>query len=94
MSGELLRAMTLAGGSGCTVVSSGGSVRCVYGEDIDLAAIGSMNITRASHVEPDERGQWWAEIVEGPKLGPFPRRSDALAAEVAWLTEQRLAASR
>ena len=73
------------------VVDIRGAVRCVYAEDLDLAAIGSVRITRASHVEPDEAGRWWADIAPagGPILGPFARRSAALAAERQWL-EQNL----
>jgi hypothetical protein len=64
-----------------------GEVQCVYGEEIDLAAIGLLEITRASHVEPDSQGRWWADLTPagGPLLGPFSRRSDALATEHAWL---------
>jgi len=66
-----------------------GEVQCVYGEEIDLAAIGVVRIARASHVEPDARGRWWADLTPsgGPVLGPFSRRSEALAAERAWLEE-------
>ena len=69
------------------IVDRTGQVRCVYGECIDLAALGRAEITRASHVEPDGQGHWHADLrpVGGPVLGPFPRRSDALEAEVAWL---------
>jgi hypothetical protein len=69
------------------LVRPDGHVQCVYGEEIDLAAIGAVRIARASHVEPDARGRWWADLapVSGPVLGPFSRRSDALAAERAWL---------
>ena len=35
------------------VVSVGGDVRCIYGEELDLREIGKLQITRASHVEPD-----------------------------------------
>jgi hypothetical protein len=54
---------------------------------IDLAAMGRPVITRASHVEPDASGRWLADLspVGGPLLGPFARRSEALAAESAWL---------
>ena len=72
------------------VVHPDGDVTTLYTELLDLSALGAMNIARASHVEPDASGQWFADIVNGPKLGPFARRSEALAAEVAWLTEHRL----
>ncbi len=65
-------------------------VRCLYDEAIDLAALGRLSITRASHVEPDDAGQWFADLapVSGPRLGPFDRRSEALEAERAWLGSQ------
>jgi len=64
-----------------------GTVRAVYAEDIDLGVLGRPTITRASHVKPDEQGHWIAHLtpVCGPVLGPFRRRSQALAAEQAWL---------
>jgi hypothetical protein len=69
------------------IVRSGGSVACIYDEAIELAALGSLSIRRASYVEPDGSGLWFADLsrVGGPRLGPFGRRSDALAAELAWL---------
>jgi len=64
-----------------------GVVRCVYDEALDLSCLGLVSIRRASHVEPDEVGHWWADLgpLAGPKLGPFQRRSQALAAESQWL---------
>ena len=38
------------------VVHAGGDVRCVNGEALDLREIGKLQITRASHVEPDRDG--------------------------------------
>ncbi len=69
------------------VIEPGGTVRTVYSEVIDLTALGQADIRRASHVEPDAGGRWWADLspVGGPRLGPFRRRSDALAAEASWL---------
>jgi hypothetical protein len=69
------------------VIEPGGAVRCIYSEAINLAALGSSTITRASHVEPDQQERWWADLspVNGPRLGPFNLRSEALAAEHAWL---------
>ena len=72
------------------VVRPNGDVTTLYTELLDLSALGAMNIARASHVEPDGSGQWFAQIIDGPKFGPFSKRSEALAAEVAWLTEHRL----
>jgi hypothetical protein len=74
------------------VVDPEGRVRSLYSEAIDLAALGSLAITRASSVEPDGDGRWHADLraVNGPVLGPFERRSEALAAEVAWLEEHWL----
>ena len=69
------------------VVKPTGIACCIYGEVIDLSAIGTLVVKRASHVEPDDRGEWLADLspVEGPILGPFVRRSAALAAEQDWL---------
>ena len=72
------------------VIRPNGDVTTLYTELLDLSALGAVNIARASHVESDQSGQWFADVIDGPKLGPFPRRSEALAAEVAWLTEHRL----
>jgi len=73
-------------------VEPGGVVRCLYAEAIDLAALGSLSIRRASHVEPDEEGRWCADLspVGGPLLGPYASRSAALEAERAWLEEHWL----
>jgi hypothetical protein len=69
------------------VVEPGGLVRCLYGEVVDLARLGVLSIRRASHVEPDSQGAWWTDLspLGGPRLGPFPQRSLALAAEQTWL---------
>jgi hypothetical protein len=69
------------------LISPHGIVSTIYSEEIDLTAIGRTTIRRASHVEPTSDGMWTADLspVGGPVLGPFARRSDALAAEVNWL---------
>ena len=74
------------------VIERSGAVRCLYSEAIDLSTLGVLNIQRASHVEPDDAGNWWADLspVAGPKLGPFPRRSEALQAEEDWLNQHLL----
>ncbi|MBI1249044.1 hypothetical protein GC197_14530 [bacterium] len=77
------------------VVSPAGEIRCLYDETIDLHTLGKVSISRGSFVEPNEHGQWIADLepVQGPKLGPFDKRSDALAAEVVWLQEHWLSRS-
>lgn len=69
------------------VVKPDGNSRCLYGEFIDLRALGKLAIARGSFVEPSADGQWTADLspVNGPMLGPFPSRSEALEAERAWL---------
>jgi len=69
------------------VVGVDGGVRCIYDESLDLREIGKLQITRASHVEPDAEGYWWADMgpVGGPVLGPFGSRGEALVAERGWL---------
>jgi len=74
------------------VITPVGDLRYLYDESLNLSTLGSMHIQRGSHVEPDFAGQWFADMspVSGPRLGPFPRRSDALSAEVAWLRDHWL----
>ena len=74
------------------LVEPGGAVRCIYSEQVDLSALGRPTIRRGSHVEPTEDGRWTADLspVNGPVLGPFDCRSQALAAEVRWLEEHWL----
>ncbi len=72
------------------VVGVDGSVRCIYDEALDLREIGKLQITRASHIEPDRDGFWWADMgpVDGPVLGPYGSRTEALGAERGWLVGQ------
>ncbi len=69
------------------VVGVDGMARCIYDEVLDLRELGKLQITRASHVEPDAEGYWWADMgpVDGPVLGPFRNRTEALGAERGWL---------
>jgi len=69
------------------IVHADGSLHCLYDEMLDLSQIGPVSIRRASHVEPTHQGQWQADLspMDGPVLGPFPLRSEALTAEVEWL---------
>ena len=73
------------------VVDRRGLIHCLYGELFPLAALGTLSVRRASHVEPDG-ADWYADLspVGGPKLGPFGLRSQALRAETAWLERHLL----
>jgi hypothetical protein len=72
------------------VISVDGVTRCIYDEALDLRALGKLQITRASHVEPDRDGFWWADMgpSSGPVLGPFKNRTEALGAERGWLATE------
>jgi hypothetical protein len=61
------------------VVGVDGGMRCIDDEALDLREIGKLRINRASHVEPDAEGYWWAEMAPsgGPVLGPFRTRTEA-----------------
>ena len=78
------------------LIETSGTVRCVFGEEIDLGQLGQLSIRRGSHVEPTPDGHWTADLapVQGPQLGPFPTRTAALNAEVTWLQEHWLLPSR
>ncbi len=77
------------------VISSTGTIRCLYDETLDLHTLGKLSISRGSHVEPNKDGQWFADLspVGGPQLGPFSTRSTALTAEIRWLEENWLSSS-
>ena len=74
------------------VVVASGDVRAIYHERIDLAQLGKLSIRRGSHVEPTTDGRWTADLspCQGPVLGPFAARSEAIAAEITWLTQNWL----
>lgn len=76
------------------VIAPTGTIACLYDESLPLHTLGTLTIRRASFVEPDDEGRWWADLSPsaGPCLGPFPQRSQALAAEQQWLLSQRLLA--
>jgi len=69
-----------------------GGIRCVYSEEVNLHELGRLSIQRGSHVEPTSDGHWTADLspVNGPVLGPFTTRNEALVAEEAWLLQHWL----
>ena len=71
------------------LIAPTGGIRCVYGEEVNLSELGRLSIQRGSHVEPTADGQWTADMspIQGPHLGPFDCRTQALEAEVAWLNQ-------
>ncbi len=77
------------------VITPTGTVRAIYTEAINLTLFGAPVIRRASQVEPDAQGRWWADLrpVGGPVLGPFALRSAALKAETDWLETHWLTAA-
>ena len=69
-------------------VSPDGTIQFIYSDDLrGLMAEGRSSTRRVSHVEPNAEGRWEAQMVEGPKLGPFDTRAEALEAERKWLEE-------
>ena len=76
------------------IIQADGVVRFVYDETLDLTTLGPLDIRRASHVEPTDDGRWTADLspVDGPSLGPFTTRSEALVAEQEWLAAHWLRA--
>lgn len=70
-------------------ISPDGSVRFIYDDEAAcLLEEGKVEIRRASHVEP-EGMTWVADMspVNGPRLGPFKTRKEALEAEHSWLIQ-------
>jgi hypothetical protein len=72
-------------------IGSDGLLKFVYDDELaGLLELGASQIRRASHVEPTTLG-WTADLSPSGSfdvLGPFPRRTEALQAEVAWLDRQ------
>lgn len=69
------------------IIGPDGSVQSIYSDAlVDVFGDAPMTTRRASAVEPVPGG-WSADLapVGGPVLGPFRRRTEALAAEVRWL---------
>lgn len=72
------------------IITPDGRIGFIWDDRLSvLGEEGSMQIRRASHVEPTAAGLWIADLApsNGPKLGPFKLRDVALAAEREWLQE-------
>lgn len=71
------------------MIDQKGTLNCVYDEMLQLDRFGPLQIKRGSHVEPNSEGQWNADLspCDGPVLGPFQTRSEALEAEHQWLEQ-------
>jgi hypothetical protein len=74
------------------MVSPNGDIRGIYTDDFPWRELGKTLVQRASHVEPDHLGLWYADLSlrNGPRIGPFAKRAEAIAAEVAWLENHHL----
>ena len=66
-----------------------------HGSPIVTPAESLRTTMAACHVEPEEQGRWLADLspVNGPVLGPFDHRSEALQAEHDWLERHWLLGS-
>lgn len=74
------------------IIVKGNTIRYIYDDALNsFNEHGLAQTVRASYVESID-GLWWADLAPsgGPKLGPFKLRSEALKAEVAWLTENNI----
>lgn len=70
------------------VISLEGTIQYIFNDElVFLQDCGDFRIKRASHVEPDGKRGWFADMspILGPILGPFKLRSEALQAELNWL---------
>jgi hypothetical protein len=67
-------------------------VRGIYSDDLaPILGLGTSTITRASHVEPDADGTWYADMspVGGPTFRGFKTRAAALEAERVYLNNNQ-----
>lgn len=66
-----------------------GAVQALYTDDFDFETLGKREISKASYIEVDEQSQFWSDLspVDGPRLGPFYKRSQAIKAEQDWIVQ-------
>lgn len=71
------------------IIINRGRTIFIHSDDLAPLAriIGQATTRRASHVEPTSDNKWTADLspVNGPILGPFETRGEALAAEAEYL---------
>jgi len=69
-------------------------VRFIYNDDLlkAMKELGSVDIKRASHVEPNSNGNWTVDLtpVNGPIIENYQRRDEALKSEVDWLLKNKI----
>jgi hypothetical protein len=68
------------------LITPAGNTISLHSDDFDFTRIGAARIQRASNVEPCDQG-WQADLspVNGPILGPYAKRRQALQAEIDWI---------
>jgi hypothetical protein len=74
-------------------IEANGDLKFIYCDEVSIAFEESpQSSPRASFVEPTSDGQWTADMspVNGPVLGPFKLRGDALKAETEWLLNEMM----
>lgn len=71
-----------------------GVVRYVYNDVIHkhMSTLGEATIKRATHVEPDENGMWYADLspVGGEKITGFKTHKEAIDFELKWLSKHNI----
>lgn len=75
-------------------ITASGIVRCLWTEAVDLAAIGSLDVQRASNVEFNTDSQLWeVRLADNPDHVAYtnPSRAACIAWEIETINE-RLAA--
>ena len=77
------------------IINPDGEIEFIYDDALaPLSALGTMQVKRASHVEPAGPGcSWTADMlpIGGPVLGPFATRAEALREETDWLLRKMIA---
>lgn len=69
------------------IVKPGGVIITIYSDAFEYKNLGEPHIRRVSKVEPTQSGLWIADLslVDGPILGPFEKRCDAIDAELEYV---------